>query len=63
MLALFGGLTRSTIEVEAFGMPPLLFGFCQLPICIEDITEILFRLVVVLSRWSGYSCWLCLRGC
>ena len=61
VLALFGGF--STIEAEAFGTPPLLFGFCQLSICIEDITKLLFWQVGILGRWLGHSCRLCLWGC
>ena len=37
------------IEAEALGTSPLFLGFCQLPVCIEDITKLLFRLVQILS--------------
>ena len=54
MLAFFGRFP--TIEAEALGMSLLFFGFCQLSICIEDITKLLFWLVWILSRRSGYCC-------
>ena len=61
MLAFFGRFPA--IEAEALGTLPLFFGFCQLPICIEDITKLLFWLVQILSRRSGYCCRFCLWGC
>ena len=60
VLAFFGKF--SAIEAEALGTSPLLFGFCQLPICIEDITKLPFWLVRILSRRSGYCCRFCLWG-
>ena len=60
MLAFFGQF--STIEAEALGTLPLLFSFCQLPICIEDITKLPFWLVRILSRWwSSKRVWRKLR--
>ena len=47
MLAFFGWLPA--IEAEAFGTPTIFLGFRQLPICIEDITKLLFWLVRILS--------------
>ena len=61
MLAFFGRFP--TIEAEALGTSPLFLGFCQLSVCIEDITKLLFWLVQILSRRSGYRCRFCLWGC
>ena len=49
--------------IEAEALSPLFFGFCQLSICIEDITKLLFWLVRILSRRSGYCCRFHLWAC
>ena len=47
VLAFFGRFPA--IEAEALGTLPLFLSFCQLSICIEDITKLLFWLVRILS--------------